>query len=194
MGNRCVCYCDDCQSFAHALGRANEIVDANGGTEIFQTFPRRIEFTHGRSEIACLRLSESGMFRWYAGCCNTPIGNTPSTNRVLFVGLIHSCMSEVAVDGRARDEVLGPIRMRGFARFAKGDPGPLDAVDTVEGIPLAMGERVTALIAEGMAAGTADGEAGFGAFFDAQSGEPIALPRVLSSVELLAVERARDEA
>ena len=42
-GNRCVCYCDDCQSFAYYLGRADTILDARGGTDIFQTASGRIE-------------------------------------------------------------------------------------------------------------------------------------------------------
>jgi hypothetical protein len=35
-GNRLICYCDDCQSFAHFLGPAQPILDSHGGTEIFQ--------------------------------------------------------------------------------------------------------------------------------------------------------------
>jgi hypothetical protein len=34
--NHCSCYCDDCQAFAHFLGRADAILDAHGGTEIAQ--------------------------------------------------------------------------------------------------------------------------------------------------------------
>ncbi len=31
--NRVVCYCDDCQAFAHRLGRA-DLLDAHGGSDI----------------------------------------------------------------------------------------------------------------------------------------------------------------
>jgi hypothetical protein len=185
-GNLCVCYCDDCQSFAHALGRAEEILDANGGTEIFQTFAGRLEFTAGQTQIACLRLTESGMYRWYARCCNTPIGNTPSSNYAPFVGLIRFCVKAQGEGGRSHDDALGPVRMRIFARYAKGERGGLDAE---HGRSLAMGERVKAVLAEAMKGG----EAGYGAFFDADSGAPLASPRVLSPEELRAIERTRDE-
>ena len=36
--NRVVCYCDDCQAFAHQLGRA-DLLDAQGGTDIIQVAP-----------------------------------------------------------------------------------------------------------------------------------------------------------
>ena len=42
-----------------------------------------------------------------------------SSRQVPFVGLIHSC-NDHASDGRPRDEVLGPVRARVHARFAKG--------------------------------------------------------------------------
>jgi hypothetical protein len=105
IGNRCVCYCDDCQAFPKALGRP-DVLDANGGTDIFQLSPARIEFTHGVDLVACLRLTEKGLVRWYASCCNTPIGNTLTTGSIPFVGLICSFVPE-AVTG-----TLGPIRAR----------------------------------------------------------------------------------
>jgi hypothetical protein len=35
---RLVCYCDDCQSYLHHLGRA-DLLDANGGTEVIPAYP-----------------------------------------------------------------------------------------------------------------------------------------------------------
>ena len=78
MGNHCVCYCDDCQAFPKALGRP-DVVDANGGTDIFQLSQARLEFTHGLDRVAWLRLTPKGTARWYTSCCNTPIGNTLPT-------------------------------------------------------------------------------------------------------------------
>src|SRR5262245_25612243 len=75
-GNRVVCYCDDCQSFAHVLERSEDTLDAHGGTEIFQMSPAQLEFTAGADRLACLRLTPKGLLRWYASCCRTPIGNT----------------------------------------------------------------------------------------------------------------------
>src|SRR4051812_39818162 len=36
--NRVICYCDDCQAFAHWLARA-DLLDAHGGTDIVQLAP-----------------------------------------------------------------------------------------------------------------------------------------------------------
>ena len=75
-GNRLVCMCDDCQAYAHHLGRAEHILDRNGGTEVFQLTPSQLTLTEGREHLRCLRLKEKGLMRWYAGCCNTPVANT----------------------------------------------------------------------------------------------------------------------
>jgi hypothetical protein len=120
-GNRVVCYCDDCQAFPHWLGCADSVLDAAGGTDIFQTSPARLEITAGGEQLACLRLSpSSNVLRWFARCCRTPIGNTPADPRFVLVGVIHACM-DFAAAGRTADEVLGPVRGSAFPQFARGD-------------------------------------------------------------------------
>jgi hypothetical protein len=183
-GNRCICYCDDCQSFAHFLERADDILDDNGGTDIFQTSSGHLEFNEGLEQLACMRLTESGMLRWYAACCQTAIGNTPGTSRVPFIGLIHSCVYHPA-EGRSRDETLGPVRMRGFARFAKGDRSKLDAHD---GAPLPMRARVTEILQQALQRG----EQNRSPFFNVATNEPCVSPWSLSAVELREIEAARD--
>src|SRR3954452_9059719 len=73
--NRIVCYCDDCQAFAHQLGRP-DLLDAKGGSDIVQMAPAAVSFTQGRQHIVGLRLKPNGLYRWYANCCKTPVGNT----------------------------------------------------------------------------------------------------------------------
>ena len=82
--NYCVCYCRDCQAFAHFLGRAGEILDARGGTAVVQTPAANVTFTSGREALACMRLTPNGLLRWYSTCCNTPVGNTLANSKVLF--------------------------------------------------------------------------------------------------------------
>jgi hypothetical protein len=41
-----------------------------------------------------MSLSDKGMLRWYASCCNTPIGNTSRDFKVSHVGLLHNCLQE----------------------------------------------------------------------------------------------------
>ena len=66
--NRAVCYCTDCQAFAHFLGLAHVILDAKGGTDVIQTVPANVTFTEGQHVLACMRLSPKGLLRWYARC------------------------------------------------------------------------------------------------------------------------------
>ncbi|MGH7896503.1 MAG: DUF6151 family protein [Candidatus Binatia bacterium] len=183
-GNRVVCHCDDCQSFAHFLGSADRILDPHGGTDIFQISAGRLEITAGADRLSCMRLKPGGLLRWYAGCCRTPIANTVASRQLPFVGLIHGCMADGS-DGRSRDDVLGPVRARIHARFAKGDRGRLDAHDRV---PLASILRFLGIIA----LARLRGDHVRSPFFDPRSGAPITPPRVLSAEELAAVEAARD--
>ena len=90
--SRVVCYCADCRAFAKYLGCADDVLDQHGGTEIVQLAQPRVVFTYGMQHLAELRLSAKGMLRWYAACCNTPIGNTLPERKISFFGLIHSCL------------------------------------------------------------------------------------------------------
>src|SRR5262249_2209217 len=83
--NRVICYCDDSQALAHLLGRA-DLLDVRGGSDIVQVAPASITFEQGQHRIAGLRLTPKGLFRWYARCCNTPVGNTISP-AIPFVGI-----------------------------------------------------------------------------------------------------------
>lgn len=178
-GNHLVCYCDDCQSFAHFLGEAGAILDAHGGTDIFQTSPGRLRIEEGNENLACVRLRPGGLVRWYAACCRTPIGNTLASRQVPFVGLIHSCA------GGFRDAAVGPVRAGVNARFAKGDRSQLDAHDKAPASLLFRFARI-------LLAARLRGEHARTPFFDAQTGELSVAPRVLTTEELREVEARRD--
>ena len=96
--NRVVCYCTDCRAFAKYLGRPNEVLDAQGGTEILQVAQPRLTFTQGKEHLAAVRLSDKGIVRWYAACCKTPIGNTLLDPKISFIGLIHSSLDRSKMD------------------------------------------------------------------------------------------------
>lgn len=91
-GTRIICHCDDCQTFANYLGSGN-ILDKFGGTDIYQMPLSYVEITSGADTMKCIRLKPNGLIRWYAGCCNTPIGNTISAN-MPSIGVIHSFMDD----------------------------------------------------------------------------------------------------
>jgi hypothetical protein len=84
--NRVVCYCDDCQAYLHHL-RRTDLLDAHGGTDIVQVAPASLSFDRGVHRITGMRLSPKGLYRWYASCCKTPLGNTVGP-AIPFVGIV----------------------------------------------------------------------------------------------------------
>ena len=60
--NRVVCYCDDCQAFAHWLGRP-DLLHAKGGSDIVQLAPGSMTLTQGQEKVAGVRLEPGGLFR-----------------------------------------------------------------------------------------------------------------------------------
>jgi hypothetical protein len=102
-----VCYCKDCQAYAHAIGDPPGMLNAAGGTRIFATLPLHVRFDTGIEALACMSLSAAGLLRWYAECCNTPIANTPRNFKVPYVGLVHTCLG----NQQELDAAFGPARM-----------------------------------------------------------------------------------
>ena len=172
--NRGVCYCKDCQAFAHFLG-GSDILDEKGGTDVIQTLPENVRFTAGTEALACMRLRENGLLRWYARCCNTPIGNTPANFKISYVGLIHNCLES---SGESLGESFGPVRLRVNTKSARGTPKP----ESVGFVPMVIRVLFTLLKAR------VDGSYRQTPFF--ANGTPVATPKVLSREELARVTNA----
>lgn len=171
-GFRLVCYCKDCQAFAHFLQRA-DVLDAAGGTDIFQMPPSRLQFTAGADALRCLCFSEK-VFRWYADCCETPIANGAATPRFPVIGIIHSFMDFEAY-GRSRDEILGTPPCRIHERSAVG-PLPADAPRPA---PLGIfAQRAAKALGWWMR-----GLGGPNPLFDDRTGAPLSAPRVVTLEE-----------
>ena len=166
---RGVCYCRDCQAYAHALARDSGILDAQGGTDVVATMQSNVTLTHGTEALACLSLSPNGLLRWYASCCNTPIANTTRNRRMSYVGLVHTCLHDAS---ESLDEAFGPVRMRVNTRSARGPvkSTPFGTLTAVAGLSLAL---VRARI---------DGSYRRTPFFDSD-GMPVASPRILTREE-----------
>lgn len=175
--NRVVCYCRDCQAFAHFLGRAGEILDAKGGTDVIQTIPANVTFTQGQEALACMRLTDKGLMRWYARCCNTPIGNTLADFRISFIGLVHTCLED---PNRSLDDSFGPVRMWSFTKGAKV---------SVESRPLAMIAGILRFIPM-LTGARISGDYKRTPLFSADTGSPVVAPKVLSPSERDAVYAA----
>lgn len=181
-GNHLVCYCDDCQSFAHFLGRAPDVLDSHGGTEILQMSPARLSITDGTDRLACVRLRPNGLLRWYAACCKAPFGNTHATGQVPFVGLFWSVLGPSPGEAEA---ALGPVRARVNARFARGDLGEVEAFDRWS-LPMIL------KFARIVVGARLRGDHRRSPFFRHGAGAPVASPRVLTRVELSELEALRD--
>lgn len=167
--NHCFCYCDDCQAFAHFLGRADDVLDAHGGSEIVQMSQGNVSFTAGADKIAAIRLTDKGLVRWYASCCRTPVGNTMATSALPFIGVVRAFID-------APPATLGPIRGRGFAKSAKGGAAAVPK----DGLPdLVMVARVLVKVIGWRLRGAHKRSP----LFDAATGRPLAEPRVLDAAE-----------
>ncbi len=168
---RCVCYCRDCQAFAHELGRADDVLDAAGGTEVLQMQPARLRFDRGAEQLACLQLSPRGPFRWYVACCQTPVGNTLRAAWVPFVGLIRTLVHPE--QGVSLDDVVGPVAAQ---VYQKGATGPVPHLQGAGGHGI-ITLKFLRLLAIGVLR-----RGGRTPFFDPQ-GQPAAPPRVLTPEE-----------
>ena len=170
--SRGVCYCKDCQAFAHFLGTTGDILDEAGGTDVLATAAKHISFTQGTQTLACMSLSEKGMLRWYASCCNTPIGNTPRTMKLAHVGLIHTCLEDPP---KTLDAVFGPVRMRLNTQSAKGAAKP-------KVMPLSAIASMLPYLAS-LARARLDGSYQRTPFFVPDRGTPVVVPKVLTLAE-----------
>ncbi len=176
---RAVCYCRDCQAFAHFLGRADAILDPLGGTDVVQTLPANITLVEGQSELACMRLGPKGLMRWYARCCQTAVGNTLASPQLSFISLVADCLpsADPSAGAGGLDRVFGPVTLRANVDSARARvPGPHGS------IPVAI-----ARLAWMIGRARLDGRWRRTPFFDPKSGMPVVAPRVLSRAERSAI-------
>ena len=80
---------------------------------------QHVSFTSGIEHLACLSLTEKGLLRWYAKCCNTPICNTARNWQVPYVGLIGTCLK---TDPVAFERSFPRVQMRVNTGSAKQAP------------------------------------------------------------------------
>lgn len=166
---RAICYCKDCQAYARFL-RTPGIVDQDGGTEVVASLPKHVHFTAGLEVLACMSLSERGLLRWYANCCNTPIGNTLRSPKLPYVGVVHSCLESSSL---SMDSSFGRLRIAVNTKSARNKVRSTPIASTV-GLLIPMmsllGARLT-------------GAYKSNPFFMPNSRTPIRQPRVLSNAE-----------
>lgn len=107
----------------HFLGRA-DLLDEHGGSDVIQVPPSMIQFDRGSEHITGMRLSEKGMYRWYASCCKTPLGNTLKP-AIPFIGLPTEVFRGAPVDeifGKPRGLIMGKFAVGGAPEGSLGFP------------------------------------------------------------------------
>ena len=168
--HRLKCYCKDCHAFAHFLGKGSDVLDSQGGTDIVQTQPKYISFSEGLENLSCMKLSETGLLRWYASCCNTPIGNALPDHKMSFIGLVHNCIesSETSLDN-----AFGEISCYVNTDSALEEPKPKS-----KGLFFTIAKNLFMVLKARL-----DGSYKRNPLFDAESGEAIVMPKVLSQEE-----------
>lgn len=167
---RATCYCRDCQAFARALGRGNDVLDPHGGTDILAMLPAGLRLIAGGTELACLSLGPKGLLRWYSSCCDTPIANTPRDPKVSYAGVLAGC---VASGSEVLDAEFGPSRIALNAGSALGQ---------VRATPLRTGVGVLQIM-WGMLRARLRGRHRDNPFFQPGTSLPVADPRVLTREE-----------
>lgn len=166
---RGVCYCKDCRAYANHLGVSSQTHDDSGGVAFVATQAKYVTFTYGIEQLACLSLSEKGLLRWYAKCCNTPIAGTPRNWKFPYVGLVHTCMQSVP---ESFEHTFHQLQMRVNTKSTKHAPSGM-ALKTMA----SLAGFIPRVAADGL----------LGAYkntpFFTATGEPIATVTVLSSAE-----------
>lgn len=164
---RAKCYCTDCRAFARFLGNEITLLDGAGGTEVAAALPSGLRFTEGLDHLACMSLSPKGLYRWYASCCRTPIGNTPRDPKTSYVGVVRACLAlpSAELDARLGQELIVTNTKTAYRK--------------VEGKPLALASAVVRI-------GSMIMKARFGGgwknnpFFEPGTATPVRQPEVIS--------------
>lgn len=173
--NHVVCSCKGCQSYAHYLGRTDDMLDADGGSNIVQMDPSKFEISAGMDHVVCMRVTPDGPLRWYASCCNTPLGNTFPRGGLPFIGFLPICLG---IKGTS-DEL---VQLVGKSRGHVNQPGKTPFFDQVGNFFMMVGLFCKIMFWR------VRGGPSYKPFFDAQTMRPLAKPIKISDEERTALE------
>lgn len=82
------CYCESCRGFAQIMDAGDQVLNSDGGVELFQTTPNDIKIVKGIEMITASSITSKGPLRWYCTKCQTPLANTIRKPGVPFMGVI----------------------------------------------------------------------------------------------------------
>ena len=168
-----VCHCDDCRAFIRHIDRAGDLLTEHGGTAVIHSTPARYTLTEGRDQLAAVRLSPKGLLRFYASCCNTPLGSVLEKPGIPLVSI-----ARVALPADASAHIGASRGVN--ARFAIGDRSTLDAA---ERLPLSVLPATLCRLMLQKLQGQA-----YPSTFHEADGRPILEPTVLSAGQRAALQ------
>lgn len=173
--NHVVCSCKGCQSYAHYLGRTDDMLDDAGGSNIVQMDPSKFEITKGMEHVVCMRVTPDGPLRWYTSCCKTPLGNTFPRGGLPFIGFLPICLG---IKGASDDLV----KLVGKSRGHVNRPGKTPFLDQVGNFLMIVGLFCKIMFWR------LRGGPSFKPFFDADTMRPMVKPIKISDEERAALE------
>lgn len=169
QGDHVICHCTDCQDLARHLGHAEKILDAHGGSALYQGRCARMQITSGRDQLACFHLTDKPTLRWYARCCGMPLFNTYANGKIPYVTIqLGAC------DPAMRARLVGPPRGHLFTQDGIGDTSALRKMSMAALMWRFFPRMIRDIIS---------GDRRRCALFDAVTLDPIAEPRRLTSEE-----------
>lgn len=119
QGDHVICHCTDCQDLTRHLGHA-DMLDAHGGSALYQSRCARLRIDTGRERLACVHLTDKPTLRWYAACCGMPLFNTYANGKLPYI-----TTQLAACDPAKRDALVGPPRGHLFTEDGTGDTSAL---------------------------------------------------------------------
>jgi hypothetical protein len=175
-GDHVICHCTDCQNLAHYLGH-EPVLDAEGGTALYQTRCARMRLRSGRDRLACVHLTDQPTLRWYAKCCRMPLFNTYANGKLPFI-----TVQLAACDATTRDRLLGATGEHLFTHEAIGDASDLRKMSMVTLMRRFFVRAIKDVVS---------GDRRRAALFDPKTLAPIAPPHRLTAEERQALARNR---
>ncbi len=168
LGSRILCHCADCR----AVELYHDCPDPSGsGVDLLQLNPDMVHIDQGAAHLSLLQLSPRGLFRWYAGCCGTPLFNTPRTPKLPFVAVRSALFDDPDRLGRVIAQAFIP--KRGKPPVHKG------------------AARMTYKLMTRMIPARLSGRWRQTPFFDIATGAPVSPPLVLSKQDRAALTKAK---
>ena len=172
-GDHVICHCTDCQDLTHYLGHAAHVLDAHGGTSLYQSRCARMRIDSGRERLACVHLTDKPTLRWYAECCRMPLFNSYANGRIPYI-----TTQLAACDPVARERLTGAPLGHLFTGDGIGDTSALPK--------MSMGRLMRRFLPR-MIRDTLSGDRRRCILFDAKTLQPIATPHRLTPEERRAV-------